>query len=150
MLERDIPRFLSKISIPSNPNECWIWVGSIGYDSYGRFKNDKKIEIAHRASFKFFNHIESLDRWQFVCHSCDNRKCVNPAHLWLGKPKDNTMDMIRKGRSHQTRKTHCPSGHEYSEENTYKWKGHRMCKICRDRHGKSRYKKHQIAPQETK
>ena len=49
---------------------------------------------------------------QYVCHSCDNRACCNPAHLWTGDTRDNAVDAVVKGRHYQTRKTHCPRGHE--------------------------------------
>jgi hypothetical protein len=39
-----------------------------------------------------------LTRWEFVCHSCDNQLCFNPSHLFLGSPRDNSQDSIKKGR----------------------------------------------------
>jgi hypothetical protein len=81
------------------PNgDCWNWRGYIhSRFGYGVFSFDGKQQRANRLSFMFSNGVDPKDLC--VCHSCDNRKCVNPAHLWLGTYKDNTQDMISKGRN---------------------------------------------------
>lgn len=76
---------------------CWIWRGGKDKNGYGYFKYLGKTRKAHRVSWEFYkdgNKHESL----LVCHSCDNPSCVNPYHLWLGTPKDNMEDKVRKGR----------------------------------------------------
>lgn len=86
-------RFEKKIG---NKNNCWIWIGRKSIFGYGQFFMKGKLEQAHRASWKIYKGI--IPRKLCVCHSCDNRSCVNPKHLWLGTRNDNVQDMIKKGR----------------------------------------------------
>lgn len=76
-------------------------------------------------------HGEPVPEGMFVCHRCDNKRCINGNHLFLGTPKENTQDMLSKGRGGYQKRTHCPRGHPYDEVNTY-WtlKGHRGCREC--------------------
>jgi hypothetical protein len=78
-------------------NGCWNFLGNKDKDGYGVFSHGRGKQLrAHRASFEFYNKT-SADGL-LVCHSCDNPSCINPDHLFLGNPKDNTQDMIKKGR----------------------------------------------------
>lgn len=76
---------------------CWEWTGSLtkGYGYIG-INNCTKNEYAHRLSW-IMAYGEIPDKLH-VLHKCDNSKCVNPDHLWIGTNKDNQQDMIRKGR----------------------------------------------------
>lgn len=113
---------------------CWIWKGS-KIRGYGNFLPlNKKNFRAHRWSFEYYNgqiNVKSV-----ICHSCDNPSCVNPIHLWQGTQADNMRDCASKKRNVSQKKTHCPSGHEYTEENTIKYNrkegwGVRRCRICK-------------------
>ena len=82
---------------------CWNWNKSLTIKGYGKFggirvNGKSNWKIAHRVSYELF--YGEIPKGLFVCHTCDNPKCVNPDHLWLGTNNDNVQDMIRKGRKH--------------------------------------------------
>ena len=89
-------RFTKKVKLPENPADCWEWTGTTNPDGYGQIGVNGRYELAHRVSWTLFNHEDPGDL--FVLHSCDNPKCVNPLHLFLGTQQDNMKDRDRKGR----------------------------------------------------
>lgn len=94
--ESDIARFWSKVKI-GNPNECWEWQASLNNKGYGKFGIDDNIIYAHRVSWVISSG--EIPDGLFVLHKCDNRKCVNGKHLFLGTAKDNSDDRDAKGRT---------------------------------------------------
>lgn len=90
-------RFWAKVSRGAS-SECWEWNGAT-VSGYGfiTLTSQRRQEYAHRVAWKLtYGEIEN---GMLVCHKCDNRKCCNPNHLFLGTFKDNTQDMLNKGRS---------------------------------------------------
>src|SRR5579875_2869953 len=95
-------KFWDKVDI-KNESECWEWKGGLVSNGYGylvEYDNDNKhlkTHLAHRLSYKLHNGV--LNENKVICHKCDNRKCVNPNHLFEGSQKENIDDMMKKGRN---------------------------------------------------
>jgi hypothetical protein len=108
---------------------CWNWKGSKTTTGYGNFRygHDERIK-AHRYTFFLYTGKFPMG---FILHRCDNPLCVNPKHLYEGTAKQNSQDMVLRNRHANQKKTHCPHGHLYSQENTYVHKnGSRRCVSC--------------------
>jgi hypothetical protein len=82
--------------IPEPNSGCWLWLRARNSKGYGTYR---KSTYAHRLSWLM--HRGEIPDGLLVCHKCDVRCCVNPDHLFLGTAKDNTQDMIAKGRVHR-------------------------------------------------
>lgn len=76
--------------------ECWRWTKTICKSGYGQISYRSSREYAHRVSY--IVHKGEIPDGLHVCHTCDNKWCVNPDHLWVGTQKDNAQDMVMKNR----------------------------------------------------
>jgi hypothetical protein len=113
---------------------CWIWQGNRKENGYGQTAYRAQTRILHRKMYEVVHGV-TLDRWIYVCHSCDVKLCCNPDHLWLGTPKDNSQDSAAKGRHQESKRTHCKRGHEFTPDNTSYYECRpgvisRSCKAC--------------------
>lgn len=115
-------------------DECWLWQGWKMGNGYGQiFVAGKRRRATHVALL--IARGEVVGTGLLVLHSCDAPSCVNPSHLSIGTPADNTADMWSKGRQSgiaavNARKEYCPRGHPLSGSNLFIHKGGRNCREC--------------------
>lgn len=88
-------KFWSRVKI-GTPEECWEWQGATA-SGYGRVHWRGRVTAANRLAWELTHG--SIPDGLLACHRCDNKRCVNPAHLFLGTSQDNSRDMVVKGRS---------------------------------------------------
>lgn len=127
-----IDRFFSKVN---KTKDCWEWTASLNHNGYGQFQFEGKCRRAHRWIYE--HEVGKIPDGMVIDHLCRNRKCVRIEHLEVVTNAEN----IRRGRSgvdnnHQSKKTHCPRGHEYSRTNG---SGKRVCRPCANEQNRNYY-----------
>lgn len=115
--------------IAADPNGgCWLWLLSLDKDGYGKSGDSR----AHRVSYQAWNG--EIPAGLVIDHKCRVRCCCNPAHLRAVTPSQNTMENSGGPALANSRKTHCPRGHQYDDANTRITVSggniHRACRAC--------------------
>lgn len=87
-----------KLYVADPATGCWLWIGAVNKDGYGKVKVERKHLTAHRWSWTL--HKGPIPDGAHVLHRCDVPGCVNPGHLFIGSNNDNVADRERKGRSY--------------------------------------------------
>lgn len=101
-VHKHIPFWVRYWSYVEKTGDCWIWVGQRQKSGYGIIKRNYEPLAAHRVIWEEVHGL--IPDGMFVCHNCDRPHCVNPSHMFLGTPKDNNLDCVRKGRNVRGRK----------------------------------------------
>lgn len=93
----EIHRILSKISESATEHGCREWLAAVNDSGYGIYGYNGSSRLAHRYVYEL--RYGPIPTGLFVLHRCDNRRCCEPSHLFLGTNNDNVRDMVLKGRS---------------------------------------------------
>lgn len=124
-------RFLERVEV--DDNGCWLWTCTLNNRGYARMGMYKRLVLMHRWAYLLF--IGPIPQDLELDHLCSTPRCVNPDHL---EPVTHEVNNSRGNSisANHARKTHCPQGHLYSEENTYSRpsKLSRECRICKTKH----------------
>lgn len=103
--------------------DCWVWTGAKSSNGYGNYWN----RGAHRVVYELL--VGEIPKGKQLDHLCRNRSCVNPEHLEPVTQKENLLRGIGQC-AINAKKTECKRGHIFSSENTYVWRGKRICREC--------------------
>lgn len=134
---------------------CWEFRGPANNCGYGViYHRTNERYLAHRVSYILA--FGAIPEGMYVCHHCDNRKCVRPDHFFLGTHADNQRDKVSKGRHRHPRISPkdgvteiCSRGHAYTPENTTQRKdGRRRCRTCENNRHRGRYWRRKHAKQQ--
>jgi hypothetical protein len=132
-------RFWKKVEVQAGG--CWLWTAAKNADGYGRYsiggQDNRQLFQAHRVAYEAL--VTDIPAGLQLDHLCRTPACVNPDHLEVVTNQENARRSLLVGRkkdpnkgSWQRAKTHCPQGHPFDEDNTYRYpSGARACRTCR-------------------
>jgi len=127
---QELDRFFQKVVIPTDPDDCWLWIGARSGGGYGYLYDSsaKKIRRAHRIAYRLFNGEVPVGLE--LDHRCNTPACVNPTHLIATTHRANILRSDAP-QAQNARKTHCIHGHPLSGRNLYRpSRGGRQCRRC--------------------
>ena len=103
---------------------CWLWLGKLHPAGYGKYRG----KFAHRVSWEQSNG--PIPEGLQIDHLCRTRCCVNPDHLEPVTQRENVLRGVGYA-AQRAKATHCVNGHEFSPENTGRFRGGRVCRACK-------------------
>lgn len=92
---KSIEQHIQESVFPCPNTGCWWWAGTMSPTGYGQLSSNHKSIRAHRAIYEHYKGVK-LSPDIFLCHTCDNKSCVNPDHLFPGNAKINADDLVKK------------------------------------------------------
>jgi hypothetical protein len=121
-------------------NKCWLFAGYKNAAGYGECFVDGRKALAHRISYE--NFVGEIPDGMVIDHLCRVTCCINPDHLEAVTNVENVLRGVGYPAINK-RKTHCPSGHEYTEENISKYSNnYRRCRQCENARNRKYYAAH--------
>ena len=114
--------------VEKRAGSCWYWLGYKCKKGHGMFRPGNKTLWAHRYAYEL--SVGLIPPGIHLHHVCGNPSCVRPDHLQPVTPRQHIEISPNMISNIASRRTHCPQGHAYTDDNTYRYDGHRKCRTC--------------------
>lgn len=125
-----------KANTTIDANGCWVWNLGLNPDGYGALWWSGISSKAYRVAYVAF--VGDVAEGLVIDHLCGVRACCNPSHLEPVTQQVNLQRSAATRASENAIKTHCPSGHEYNDENTHIYRNMRYCKACKSERARAK------------